>query len=216
MALPTTQRDLWSHLRKVAAEEIGSLFSRRSFARLASSLPIQAMDRSRTELLRRAGVSIGPRSLVQGPLLVTGSGDNPCLKLSIGTFSLISGALHCDIGAPIRIGDRVRIGHNVALLTVDHELGPGDMRSGVTKHGPIEIGDGAWLASHVMVLPGVRIGAGAIVAAGSVVTRDVPDNTLVLGVPARVARDLTDAGDAGDPGPESELPLSRRRFLRQA
>ena len=200
-------------MRKVAVEEFGSLLSRRSFARLASSLPIQSMDRSRTALLRRAGVSIGPCSLVQGPLLVTGSSDNPCLKLSIGTFSLISGALHCDIGAPIRIGDRVRIGHNVSLLTVDHEQGAVDMRSGVTKYGPIEIGDGAWLASHVMVLPGVRIGAGAIVAAGSVVTRDVPDNTLVLGVPARVARDLSSEGESGT---EVESPLSRRRFLSQA
>ncbi len=213
MAPPATQRAFWSHLRKVAVEELGSLLSRRSFARLASSLPIQAMDRSRTALLRKAGVSIGPSSLVQGPLLVTGSTDNPCLKLSIGTFSLISGALHCDIGAPIRIGDRVRIGHNVSLLTVDHEVGADYMRSGVTKYGPIEIGDGAWIASHVMVLPGVRIGAGAIVAAGSVVTRDVPDNTLVLGVPARVARDLSAEGDGGS---ESDSPLSRRRFLRQA
>jgi maltose O-acetyltransferase len=155
---------------------------------------------------------IGPRSLVQGPLLVTGSGKNPCLQISIGTYSLISGALHCDVGAPIRIGDRVRIGHNVSLMTVDHEVGSDEMRSGITKCGPIEIGDGAWVASHVTVLPGVRIGAGAIVAAGAVVTRDVPDNTLVAGVPARVARDLSAEGDAE--GPESSP--SSRRFLRQA
>ncbi len=214
MTTQSTQRSaFWSHLKKVAAEELGSLMSRRTFARVASSLPAQALDRSRTALLRRAGVSIGPMSLVQGPLLVTGSSENPCLELSIGTYSLISGALHCDIGSPIRIGNRVRIGHNVSLLTVDHQLGSSDMRSGVTKCGPIEIGDGAWLASNVMVLPGVRIGAGAIVAAGSVVTRDVPDNTLVLGVPARVARDLAAEGDTDEPEPSRS---SSRRFLRQA
>jgi acetyltransferase-like isoleucine patch superfamily enzyme len=124
---------------------------------------------------------------------------------------LISGTLHCDVGAPIRIGDRVRIGHDVSLLTVDHQVGPDYMRSGKTKCGPIEIGDGAWLASRVVVLPGVRIGAGAIVAAGSVVTRDVPDHTLVVGVPARVARNLN-----AEPEEGTEPPLSSRRFLRHA
>ena len=136
----------------------------------------------------------------------------PCRQISIGTFTLISGSLHCDVGAPIRIGSGVRIGHGVSLLTVDHHIGTKELRSGARKFGPIEIGDGAWLASHVVVLPGVRIGAGAIVAAGSVVTHDVPDNTLVMGVPARVARDL----DTGvDPEP-CDAAVSSRRFLRQA
>ena len=202
----------WSHLKKVAAEELGALLSRRSLANLASALPTQSLNRSRTALLRRAGVRIGPRSLFQGPLHVTGSTDNPCVHLSIGTYSLISGALHCDVGAPIRIGDRVRIGHNVSLLTIDHQTGSGEMRSSVTKCAPIEIGDGAWLASNVMVLAGVRIGAGAIVAAGSVVTRDVPDNALVAGVPARVVRDLNADGDAEG----ADATPSSRRFLRQA
>ncbi|MET0790391.1 MAG: DapH/DapD/GlmU-related protein [Polyangiaceae bacterium] len=202
----------WPHLKKVAVEELGSLWSRRSLARLASVLPTQALARSRTALLRRAGVRIGRSSLVQGPLLITGVSTNPCSQLSIGTFSMISGALHCDIGAPIVIGDRVRIGHNVSLLTIDHEVGGEEMRSGTTKYGPIEIGNGAWLASNVIVLPGVRIGAGAIVAAGSVVTRDVPDNALVVGVPARVVRDLNATAEVDG----QEAPASSRRFLRLA
>lgn len=216
METKTSRRTgFWSHvahLKVVAADELGALLSRRLLAHVSIALPTQSLCRSRTALLRSAGVRIGPRSMVQGPLLITGSGDNPCLDVAIGTYSLISGALHCDVGAPIRIGDRVRIGHNVSLLTVDHEVGSGDMRSGATKCGPIEIGDGAWVASHVMVLPGVRIGAGAIVAAGAVVTRDVPDNTLVAGVPARVARDLSAEGDADG----HESTPSSRRFLRQA
>ena len=209
---PRNRTAIWSHLKEVAAEELGSLLSRRSLARLAGTLPTQAFNRSRTALLRRSGISIGPKSLVQGPLLVTGRDENPGLQLSIGSYTLLSGALHCDIGATIRIGDRVRIGHNVTLLTVDHQVGSGEMRSGKTKYGPIEIGDGAWLASRVVVLPGVRIGAGAIVAAGSVVTRDVPDNTLAIGVPARVVRNLN-----ADAGSESaDAPVSSRRFLRHA
>jgi len=204
--------DFWTHVAQVAVEEFGPMLSRNALARMASLLPTQAFSRSRTALLRRSGVRIGRSSLVQGPLLVTGTNRNPCRQLSIGTFTLISGALHCDIGAPIRIGNCVRIGHDVSLLTVDHHVGSEGMRSGDHKYGPIEIGDGAWLASRVIVLPGVRIGAGAIVAAGSVVTRDVPDNTLVVGVPARVARNL---GSDVDPD-SSDPPVSTRRFLRQA
>ena len=52
------------------------------------------------------------------------------------------------------------------------------------------IGDGCWLGARAVVLPGVRIGAGSIVAAGALVTRDVPPNSLVAGVPAKLVRDL--------------------------
>ena len=205
----------WPHLLKVAIEELEPVMSRRVLALFATNLPCQSFSRTRTALLRQAGISIGQSSLIQGPVRVTGAVANPCLEISIGTCTLVSGNLHCDVGAPIHIGDRVRIGHDVSLLTVDHHIGPDEMRAGERKYGPIEIGDGAWLASRVVVLPGVRIGMGAIVAAGSVVTRDVPDNTLVAGVPARVIRNLN-ADAIEELYLESEPPVSSRRFLRQA
>ncbi len=207
------EKRFWPHLMQVAKEEVEPIASRRLFADLAVGLPAQAFSRTRTALLRAAGMQIGPRSLVQGPLRVTGSG-NPCRDFSIGTFTLISGSLHADICAPIRIGDNVRIGHDVSLLTVDHDVGPEEMRSGRRKFGQIQIGDGAWIASRVVVLPGVRIGAGSVVAAGAVVTRDVPDNTLVGGVPARFIRNLR-LGSDPDVEPD-EAPLTSRSFLRHA
>ncbi len=207
------EKAFWPHLMQVAFEEVELLTSRRVFAQVAAGFPAQTFSRTRTAMLRASGMRIGPSSLVQGPLRITGPG-NPCKDFSIGTFTLISGALHADIGAPIRIGNRVRIGHDVSLLTVDHEVGPLEMRCGERKFGPVEIGDGAWLASRVVVLPGVRIGAGAIVAAGSVITRDVPDNTLVVGVPARVVRTLSPDGQPDPLSEGFEEPLSSRRFLR--
>jgi maltose O-acetyltransferase len=206
----------WQRLGRAASEELGLLGSRRVLAQLAAGLPSQAFSRSRTALLRSSGVQIGAGSHIQGALHVTGGdnwSDNPCRHISIGDFTMISGNLHCDVGAPIRIGNRVRIGHDVSLLTVDHQVGAEGMRSGKRKFGPIEIGDGAWLASCVLVLPGVVIGAGAIVAAGSVVTRDVPANTLVVGTPARVSRSLH--ADAESDWESSDTPQSSRRFLRQ-
>jgi len=205
----------WPHLKRVAFEEVEWLLTRRILAEVAVGFPTQSFSRTRTALLRKAGVKIGSSSLVQGPMRITGEG-NPCASISIGVFTLISGALHCDIGAPLEIGSRVRIGHDVSLLTVDHRVGPEEMRSGDRKFGAIEIGDGAWLASRVVVLPGVSIGAGAIVAAASVVTRDVPPNTLAAGVPARVIRNLSRHGDSEPASGEIEAPVSSRRFMYQA
>src|SRR6187431_2844829 len=200
-----TRSVFWPHVRHVVFEELEALLSRRVLAQIATSLPPQAFCRLRTELLRRAGMKIGRSSHVQGPIRITGEG-NPCEAISIGTYTLISGSLHCDIGAPLTIGSRVRIGHDVSLLTVDHRVGPEELRAGERKFGSIEIGDGAWLASRVVVLPGVRIGAGAIIAAGAVVTRDVPANTLAIGVPARVVRNLASDGESEQLGSD-EAPV---------
>jgi maltose O-acetyltransferase len=204
-------KKFWPKLEQVVLEEMQPLLSRRVLSTLALGLPAQCFSRVRTAMLRAAGLRIGPLSLFQGPLHITG-GERACERLDIGTYTLISGALHCDLAAPIRIGDRVRIGHDVSLLTVDHDIGPAEMRCGTRSFGAIDIGDGAWIASRVVVLPGVRIGAGAIVAAGSVVTRDVAPNTLVAGVPARKIRDLSDTGCTEPPADATDEPASSRRL----
>ncbi|MES1174349.1 MAG: hypothetical protein ABUL62_08465 [Myxococcales bacterium] len=177
-------------LPRIAVEEVEPLLSGRSLAGIAAALPQQTFNRTRTALLRRAGIRIGAHSLIQGPLRVTGRG-NPCHYLCIGVGTIISGELHVDLDAPVKIGDGVRIGHEVSLLTINHAIGGPELRSGKSESWSIEIGDGAWIASRVTVLPGVRIGAGAVVAAGSVVVRDVPPDTLVAGVPARAIRSLS-------------------------
>jgi maltose O-acetyltransferase len=156
---------------------------------ISRGLPQFSFVRTRTALLRAAGIRIGARSLVMGPLNITGAGAVSDL-FSIGDDSFITGPLHVDLGGSVHIGTGVRLGHHVSLLTVDHEIGPPEQRCGETLTGPIVVDDGAWLASHVTVLPGVSIGKGAIVAAGAVVTRDVLPNTLVAGVPARFVRTL--------------------------
>ena len=89
----------------------------------------------------------------------------------------------------IFIGDGALIGHNVVLATLNHAKSPRDR--GTMIPAPIHIGRNVWICSNATVLPGVTIGDGAIVAAGAVVTRDVPENTIVGGVPARVIRPLS-------------------------
>ena len=90
----------------------------------------------------------------------------------------------------IYLGDGALIGHNVVLATLNHAKSPKDRSSMLPA--PIHIGKNVWIGSNATVLPGVTIGDGAIVAAGAVVTHDVPENTIVGGVPARVLRHLSE------------------------
>jgi maltose O-acetyltransferase len=168
---------------------------------ISHALPQFSFNRTRTLVLRATGMKIGVGSRIMGPIDVTGPGVMREL-FSIGDMTFISCPLRVDLGAPVRIGDRVQLGHDVALLTANHRIGPPHDRCGGLVAAPIVIGDGVWIASRVTVLPGVTIGNGAVVAAGAVVSRDVAPNTLVAGVPARWVRDL-------DTEPPSHLQTRR-------
>jgi maltose O-acetyltransferase len=90
----------------------------------------------------------------------------------------------------IELGKNVGIGMGSMLLTTHHEMGGPEARVGPWHGKPIRIHDGCWLAARVVVLPGVTIGSGCVIAAGAVVTGDCEPNGLYAGVPARRVRDL--------------------------
>ena len=93
--------------------------------------------------------------------------------------------------APINIGDNVMIGPRVSILTAGHPTVPEIRNINLEFAHAITIGDNVWIGGSATVCPGVTIGEGAIVGAGAVVTRDVPANTIVTGVPARPLRTIT-------------------------
>jgi len=95
-----------------------------------------------------------------------------------------------DLGG-LDIADDVMIGPNVSIITSGHPMEPSQRRSGVVAK-PIVIGKNVWIAAGATIIGGVTIGENSVVAAGSVVTHDVPPNTLVGGNPARVIRGITD------------------------
>ena len=92
----------------------------------------------------------------------------------------------------IRIGDNVMIGPNTLITTVGHPLSPMGRRKHLGIAKPVIIGNDVWIGGNVTILPGVRIGNNVVVAAGAVVTKDVPDNCVVGGVPARKIKEIED------------------------
>lgn len=108
--------------------------------------------------------------------------------IRVGARTFINyGAVILD-GAAVMIGDDVQIGPNVQLLTALHPLDPVERRRGTETARPVTIGDGAWLATGMIVCPGVSIGTDTVVGAGSVVTNDLPAGHLCYGNPCRVIR----------------------------
>ena len=96
-----------------------------------------------------------------------------------------------DLGG-IDIGDDVMIGPNVSLITSGHPIPPSQRRDCVTAK-PIKIGNNVWIAANVTIIGGVTIGDNAVIAAGSMVTKDVPANSLAGGNPARVIRSIQES-----------------------
>ena len=92
-----------------------------------------------------------------------------------------------DMGT-ITIGDDVLIGPKVNILSEEHPVNPADRKALMVR--PVVIKNGAWIGAGATILPGVTVGENSIVAAGAVVNKDVPDNTIVGGIPAKVIKDI--------------------------
>lgn len=126
----------------------------------------------------------------------------PAGRVHIARTAVLNDALLNTVSGSITIGDQVFFGHAVAVLTGTHHI---DLRGRARRKGipamgrDIVIGDGVWISSGALLLGPLTVGAHAVVAAGAVVTRDVPPGALVAGVPARVVRLVGGSLDADQP-----------------
>ena len=150
-------------------------------------------------------VEVGDRvCLYEDTHILVGQGGS----LQIGAGSNIHRG--CQIESykePIQIGARVGISARCTLLSFDHGISSTHHYADqeLVSKGPIILEDDVWLGYRVIVLSGVRIGKGAVIGAGSVVTKDVPGNAIAVGVPARVVR--MRPGSATDQGANGRLDL---------
>ena len=125
-------------------------------------------------LVNPAAMTLGDRVVLGGGMIPTRLGCGPAGRLVVGDDVVFNYAVHVHAEAEVRIGNRCLLASMVRLV---------DAATPVPR--PIVLEDDVWLAHGVVVEPGVRIGAGSVVSAGSVVVRDVPPRSLAMGRPAR-------------------------------
>jgi acetyltransferase-like isoleucine patch superfamily enzyme len=142
-------------------------------------------------LTGEAWIAIGTRVFI-GPgswLQVLGRPDVTAIEIGDGTS--IVGDCVLSAAQSIRLGERVLLARNVYIADHMHrydERSRAVLDQGITRVGPVEICDGAWLGQNVVIGPNVRVGIGSVVGANSVVLSDIPDYSVAVGAPARVVR----------------------------
>ena len=109
-------------------------------------------------------------------------------NITIGRNVFINACCHFQDHGGVTLGDGCLIGHNVVFATLNHGTAPEDR--GAMYPAPIRLGKNVWVGSNSTILRGVTVGDNAIIAAGSVVTKDVAANTVVGGVPAKSIRNI--------------------------
>lgn len=137
-------------------------------------------------LLRALGVTTAPNVSIREDVYLLGVEG-----LAIGRNVSIHPMSYIDASGGVSIGNDVSIAHAVTVMSTSHEHLATDAaikdQGSISRHTTVE--DNCWIGAQAVILAGVRIGSGSVVAANSVVTRDVPDNAIVAGSPAKVVRD---------------------------
>ncbi len=140
-------------------------------------------DEVRELLSRLFGKPVDPSFRVFPPFY-TDFGKN----ITIGKNVFINACCHFQDHGGVTLGDDCLIGHNVVFATLNHEIAPEKRTS--MQPAPIVLGKNVWVGSSSTILQGVTIGDNAIIAAGSIVKTNVPANTIVGGVPAKLIREI--------------------------
>ena len=130
--------------------------------------------------------SLGRRSVVESYCCI----NNAVGDVVIGDATRIG--IHCTVIGPVTIGSHVNLAQGITVTALNHNFSDPSLRideQGVSTKAVV-IGDDVWIGANAVILPGVTIGSHVVVAAGAVVTKDVPANALVGGVPAKIIKQL--------------------------
>ena len=129
---------------------------------------------------------LGRKSVIESYCCI----NNAVGDVTIGDHTRIG--IHCTVIGPVSIGNNVNLAEGITVTALNHNYE--DVTRRIDEQGistkPVVIGDDVWIGANAVILPGVTIGRHVVVAAGAVVTKDVPSFTLVAGVPAKVIKEL--------------------------
>lgn len=142
----------------------------------------------RAELIKEMFAEAGEGCYIEPPFYANWGGRH----VHLGNHVYANFGLICVDDTHIYIGDHTMMGPNVNLATANHPLLPELREKAYQYNLPIHIGKNCWLGAGVIVVPGVTIGDNTVIGAGSVVTKDIPANSLAVGNPCRVLRELND------------------------
>ncbi|GIJ87765.1 hypothetical protein Asppvi_006678 [Aspergillus pseudoviridinutans] len=152
------------------------------------TVPYDQIAEKRIELLRRVVGKVGDGTFIEPPFMP----DYGC-NIIIGRDCFVNWNLTVLDTSLVVIGDRVQIGTNVSIITAGHDTSILSRRRFVEFGHPIFIEDDCWIGANVIILPGVRIGQGSTIGAGSIVTKDIPPFSVAIGSPCRVKRTIPSA-----------------------
>lgn len=203
-------RGLWGRLffgSSAGLVLIGKGVAIRHARHLSAGRNFVVEDNCEINCLSRRGIVLGNKVTIGSYALIRPTnayGGELGEGLTVGNNSNIGPYAYIGCSGYVRIGDNVMMSPRVSLYAENHNFTRADVpmkEQGVTRQF-IVIEDDCWIASHSVILAGVTVGRGSIVAAGSVVTSDVPPYSIVAGVPARVVRSRQSGGDpAATSGP---------------
>jgi maltose O-acetyltransferase len=153
-----------------------------------------ASPRFRANALRLLGVHAGPGARINTGYIMTGP-RGAKNNLILGANSELGRGVVIDLTDRVEIGDHVKIGARAMILTSSHELGPREHRAGPVQTAPVSIGEGAEIGPGAILLPGITIGARAVIEENSVVVKDVPPEARMRGNPAAVVKVVSSEGE---------------------
>lgn len=148
-------------------------------------------EEEKQKILRKLFAEMGENAYIQAPYHAMWGGHH----VHLGKNVYVN--FNCTFvdDAQIYIGDNTMIAPNVTIIAASHPVSPSLRAEGYGCNKPVYIGKNVWIASNVTVLPGVHIGDNSIIGAGSVVTKDIPENVIAFGNPIKVQRQITPEDD---------------------
>lgn len=142
----------------------------------------------RTQMLKEMFAEIGEGCYIEPPLHSNWGGHH--VHFGKGIYANFNLTLVDD--THIYVGDYTMIGPNVTVATAGHPIVPELREKGYQYNAPVHIGRNCWIGAGVVIVPGIRIGDNVVVGAGSIVTKDLPDNVIAVGNPCRVLREVNE------------------------